>query len=172
MRISSELSSPEESTSEGASAAHTDSFDISAFSLVRNFVEQVVVTGGGASSVDVCSRAALIDWDVVGNSVARSASFEQAIGRAILIADQMSRGVFQDESPPEVFPSSLQDSEPFFAFSVGNAIPDFGDESRYRTRMARRMGGVLKRKKHMGTTGMCVLALFLFGLQQVASLHP
>jgi hypothetical protein len=168
MRIPSELSSLQEPTTEDASAIHADYFDISAFSLVRNFVEQVIATGGPASSVDVYARTAVIDWDVLGNSVARSASFEQAIGRAVLIADQMSRGVFQDESP-EVSPSSLQDAEPFFAFSVGNAIPDFGDESRYRTRVARKMGGVLKRKKNMGITGISVvLALFLFGFHQVA----
>jgi hypothetical protein len=168
MRIPSELSSTQDSTTEDASATRTAYFDISAFSLVRTFVEQVIATGGSASSADANSRTAIIDWDVVGNSVACSASFEQAIGRAVLIADQMSRGVFQDESP-EVSPSSRQDAEPFFSFSVGNAIPDFGDESRYRTRVARKMGGVLKRKKNMNMTGISVLlALFLFGVHRVA----
>jgi hypothetical protein len=127
------------------------SFDIGSFELVREFVERVVAPGAAASLEGSHVRPNVIDWDVVKASVAHSCSFEQAIGRAVVIADQMSRGVF-DNDPLGLFYSLPDDGEPFFAFSVGNAIPDFGDESRYRSRVARRMGGILKRTRGVAIT--------------------
>jgi hypothetical protein len=127
------------------------SFDISSFELVHEFVEQVVAPDAAASLEGSHARTNVIDWDVVKASVAHSGSFEQAIGRAVVIADQMSRGVFEHD--PLVLLNSLpDDGDPFFAFSVDDAIPDFGDESRYRSRMARRMGGVLKRTRGLAVT--------------------
>jgi hypothetical protein len=50
----------------------------------------------------------------------------------------MSRGAF-DYTQPRDSPASLKTEDPFFAFSMADVIPDFGDESRYRTRVARKM---------------------------------
>jgi len=84
----------------------------------------------------------LIDWGAVEASVADSRTLEQAIGRAVVIADQMSRGVFDDTHPGQS-PSSLKPEEPFFAFSMADVVPDFGDGSRYRIRVARKMARIL-----------------------------
>jgi hypothetical protein len=134
-----------------ASIEPPGSFDISSFELVREFVEQVGVPGATVSLEGSPARTNVIVWDVVKASVANSRSFEQAIGRAVVIADQMSRGVFE-RNPLGLLYSLPDDGEPFFAFSVGNATPDFGDESRYRSRVARRMGGILKRTRGVGIT--------------------
>ena len=69
--------------------------------------------------------------------MADSSTLEQAIGRAVVVADQMSRGVLDDTQPGDS--PSLKPEDPFFAFSVADVIPDFGDQSRYRTRVARRV---------------------------------
>ena len=88
------------------------------------------------------SARQVVDWRAVDASVADSRSLEQAIGRAVVIADQMSRGVF-DETHPGQPPSSLKAAEPFFAFSMADVVPDFGDGTRYRTRVARKMARLL-----------------------------
>ncbi len=125
----------------GGSAPAIDSFDIGSFDLVRKFVEHVVaknastVLGNGRSSRNA------VDWDAVQASVADSRSFEQAIGRAVVIADQMCRGVF-DVTQAGDAPSSLEDEDPFFAFSMADVVPDFGDECRYRTRVARKVARI------------------------------
>jgi hypothetical protein len=50
----------------------------------------------------------------------------------------MSRGVFVGIPLGDPV-SSTQAEDPFFAFSLADVVPDFGDESRYRTRMAKKM---------------------------------
>lgn len=165
-------SSQYETTGAGHAVPAPDPFDFDAFGLVREFVEKVVVPGAAASLGEEHAHAHVIDWDVVRASVANSSSFEQAIGRAVVVADQMSRGIFAHDSEGVPF-ASPDDAEPFFAFSVGNAIPDFGDESRYRTKVARRMGGILKRRKSVAVMALSVLlALFSLGIYQITQHNP
>jgi len=96
----------------------------------------------------------VVDWDAIEAAIASSSSPERALGQAILTAhhnmnrvplDLTSAG-FADvsDTQPEW---SVRADEPFFAFSVAEVVPDFGDESRYRTRVARRVARLMR----MGT---------------------
>ena len=84
-----------------------------------------------------------IDWRALEAAAAGSSSLEQAIGRVIARADQMCREVF-DAPDSTVRTSTTMVVEPFFAFSVADVMPDFGDDSRYRTKVTRWISGVLK----------------------------
>ena len=132
-----------EATSLGRSASDIDPFAIGSFDLVRKFVEQVLakdasaVLGVGRSSRNV------IDWEALEASVAGCRSFEQAIGRAIVIADQMCRSVLHGAHAGDAC-ASLKTEDPFFAFSLADVVPDFGDESRFRTRVVRKAARFLK----------------------------
>jgi len=117
------------------------SFDISSFELVRQFVEHVAAENASAALGTGDSYRNPIDWETVTACVADSDSLEQAIGRAVVIADLMCRGAFIDTSPYAARPAA-GDEEAFFAFSVTDVVPDFGDESRYRTKVAKRMARV------------------------------
>jgi hypothetical protein len=128
-----------ESSSPPASASTIVSFDLRSFELVRRFVENMVAKNAPAVLGNVRSSLRSIDWETVQASVADSRSFEQAIGRAVVIADQMSRGVFEDTRFGDALPNA---EGPFFPFSVADVVPDFGDESRYRTRVARKVGRI------------------------------
>ena len=86
---------PEEALREGSAFA-TDSFDIGSFDLVRKFVEHVVAENASGVFGNSRSSRNAIDWEAVEASVADSRSLEQAIGRAVVIADQMRRGTFHD----------------------------------------------------------------------------
>ena len=108
---------------------------------MRQFVEQVVAQNAATVLGNGRSAQEPIDWGAVEAAVAGSRSFEQAIGRAVVVADQMCRGVFDDINFGGAA-SSPGSEEPFFAFSNADVIPDFGDESRYRTRMARKVAGI------------------------------
>lgn len=127
-------------------------FDIDSFDLMREFVEHVAIEnardalGGGERP-----RGA-IDWDEVKVAIAGAPTLENALGRAVVIADQMSRGLIGGElvqdapvsasttNAPSLPEASVQSAEdPFFAFSMADVVPDFGDESRYRWRVARKM---------------------------------
>jgi hypothetical protein len=110
---------------------------------VRRFLEHVVAKNALAALGNGRSAPQAIDWSAVAASVADSSTLEQAVGRAVVIADQMSRGVLDDTQTGDS-PSSLKPEDPFFAFSVADVIPDFGDESRYRTRMARRVTNIFR----------------------------
>jgi hypothetical protein len=120
------------------SASTIDSFAIGSFDLVRSFVEHVVAEHASTVSVDGRSSRHAIDWKAVEAIVADSTSLEQAIGRAVVIAEQMCRGVFHG-TPLGDPPPSPGEEEPFFAFSMADVVPDFGDESRFRTRVARKV---------------------------------
>ena len=115
-------------------------FDIGSLGLVREFVEHLVAKNASAFGNGGSSRQVL-DWGGVEASVADSRTLEQAIGRAVVIADQMSRGLFagiaQCDSPP-----SLKTEDPFFEFSMADVVPDFGDESRYRTKVVRKVARI------------------------------
>ena len=136
-----------------------NSYPVAAFALVREFVEQVLVPHAAA---EIDGRRP-VDWAAIEALIIDCRSLEQAIGRAVVVADQMSRGVFEDtqqcteivkqESPVTGGESPLvaRDEDPFFAFSMTDAVPDFGDESRYRTKVARKVARVLGVQRTMVT---------------------
>jgi hypothetical protein len=134
------------------SGSPTSTFDIGSLDLVREFVEHVVTKNALAGSMDHSSRHA-IDWDALEASIANSSTLEQAIGRAIVIADQMGRGVFHDAPLAEV-PTSLAKDDPFFSFSMADVVPDFGDESRYRSRMVRKVARVFGSRRTMAASSV------------------
>jgi hypothetical protein len=155
--ITSEASFPPEFRRR--SAAAKGSFDISSFDLVHNFVEHLVAKNASQALEINRSSRPTIDWETVEASVADSCSFEQAIGRAVVIADQMSRGVFGDtqfgDAPPSV-------EDPFFPFSVADVIPDFGDESRYRTRVARKVGRIFGTQRSVAVLAVSLILVLFF----------
>ena len=60
----------------------------------------------------------------------------------VVIVDQMSRALFvQSEQLSDPWPPPSAD-EPFFAFSMVDVVPDFGDERRYRKRVANTMAKI------------------------------
>ena len=92
-----------------------------------------------------------IDWLAVEASVGDARSIEQAIGRAVVVADQMSRGLFDNMQLGDTQSSSAGEV-PFFAFSMADVVPDFGDESRYRTRMARKVARIFGNRRTVAAT--------------------
>jgi len=127
-------------TSEDASSAA--SCDIGSFDLVRKFVEQVLKTNESTNPIGDCPGRSVVDWETVVAAVADCDSLEQAIGRAVVIADQMSRGL-SDGAQLQADSSRHNDEQHFFAFSLADVDPDFGDESRYRTKVAKRVAQLL-----------------------------
>ena len=125
------------------------SFRIARVELVRKFIEHIAARSQSSlpGSAGAGSR---IDWDALEAAVAESSSPEQAIGRAIALADRICRGV---SDGAELFvPVSPDDAidQPFFAFSVADVVPDFGDGSRYRTRVARRVARIFANRRQSG----------------------
>ena len=92
-----------------------------------------------------------IDWAVVEASTSDCLTLEQAIGRAVVVADQMSRGVFEAIPCADLW-ASYDANDPFFAFSVADVAPDFGDDSRYRKRVARKVAGILGTRRNLVAT--------------------
>jgi hypothetical protein len=107
------------------------------FDLLCRFVEHLMVTNG-AETCQSESTTARVDWELIRASVAGSPSVEHAIGRAAVIADRMIRGALENATALIALPEPNED--PFFAFSVADAVPDFGDNSRYREWVIRRVG--------------------------------
>jgi hypothetical protein len=121
------------------------------FDLVRKFLEHLVVEKSeGASGYGESARCE-IDWAAVEASTSNCQTLEQAIGRAIVVADQMSRGVFAGIQYADLWPSYDAD-DPFFAFSVADVAPDFGDESRYRKRVVRKVVEILGTRRKLVAT--------------------
>jgi hypothetical protein len=116
---------------------------VASFALMREFVEQQVLTSDGNSDTAFGAVSSRIDWQVIEGLVAHCASAEEAIGRAIVIADQMARGVF-DHSAWLLHLQAGSPGAAFFSFSVTDAVPDFGDRS-YRNRVSKRMGRAFRR---------------------------
>ena len=129
-------------TLSSGSTSDTDSFDLESFDLVRRFVEHVVVKNASAVLGNGRSSRNAIDWEALEASVSDAGSLEQAIGRAVVIADQMCRGVFDGTHLSDA-QSSLKAEDPFFAFSMAEVVPDFGDGSRYRTKVAKKVTKIL-----------------------------
>ena len=164
---------PSEGAHAGESPAAIDPFDVGSFDLVRKFVEQVVAKNtSGAMLGNGRSFGNAIDWEAVEASVADSRSFEQAIGRAVVLADQMCRGVFDDAHAGRSS-SSLKTEDPFFAFSLVDVVPDFGDESRYRTRLARRVARIFGIRRTVMTLAVSLVLVALpIALYQITRQGP
>ena len=119
----------------------SSSFDIAEFELLRRFVEHLVAKEAPGESGRGHSSADAVDWKIVAASVADSRSLEHAIGRVVVIADQLARGIVEDSQvgDPRIPPT---DEDPFFAFTLADVVADFGDD-RYRTRVARRVARII-----------------------------
>ncbi len=154
----------------GGSASAIETFDIGSFGLVRKFVEHMVAKNASAVLGSGRSARHAIDWEAVEASVADSRTLEQAIGRAVVIADQMCRGVFDITRLGD---SPLKAEAPFFTFSMADVVPDFGDESRYRTRMARKAGRIFgTRRTVVALAVSLMLVLFSAAIYQVTQQGP
>jgi hypothetical protein len=114
------------------------------FEILEEFVEHLAETGVSRAPVDDHGRTPTIEWDLAVEAIEDCASMEQAIGRALVVADQMNREVVTGES---VSPSPVQDEDPFFSFSVADSLPDFGDHSRYRSKLAKKVGRMIRTRR-------------------------
>lgn len=92
-----------------------------------------------------------IDWTMVEASTSDCQTLEEAIGRAVVVAHQMSRGVFDDIQRADSWPP-YDPNDPFFAFSVADVAADFGDESRYRERVVKKVAGILGTRRKLVAT--------------------
>lgn len=146
---------PVEESLRPTSASAIADFDIGSIELVREFMEHMVAKNTSQALGNGRSTRYAIDWGAVEASIAGSRTLEQAIGRAVVLADQVSRRVCnatESGDSPSLSADSLSANslgadqlsaeDPFFAFSLADVVPDFGDESRYRTRVVRRMAKV------------------------------
>lgn len=129
-------------------------FDIGSFSIVRQFVEQIVDKSAAAMPANGETTPFAIDWKAVEAAVADSRTLEQAVGRAVVIADRAARGLCDDyrlrQAPP--WPKF---EDPFFAFSMADVLPDFGDESRYRSKVRRKVASLFgARRAVVGRTAV------------------
>lgn len=142
----------EDSAGTEGSAPGEDALRRGAFDLVRRFVEQKSVTEGVFGDDRAASE--LLDWEAVEAAAAGARSLEQAVGHALLIALRMSRprrkqAVLADRGPHLTLETgactewAVKADDPFFAFSVADIVPDFGDASRYRSKVARRVARVI-----------------------------
>lgn len=121
------------------------------FDLVRQYFEELASNEPSAEGPN--GREA-IDWDVVRESLAGSESVEEAIGRAVVIADLMSRGKYKGPGS-----SSQRNSSAFFSFDNTNAIANFGEKTRFRTWIAERASA------HRALTSMAIcVAMILTAL--------
>jgi hypothetical protein len=119
----------------GDASSSLTSTALGSFDLVRKFLEHLM-------DEDAAATHDAIDWAAVEASTSDCRTLEQAVGRAVVVADQMSRGVFVGVQCAQLWPA-YDANDPFFAFSVSDVAPDFGDESRYRQRVVRRFAGLL-----------------------------
>jgi hypothetical protein len=133
-----------------ASAASTP-IAVGSYDLVRKFLQHVVVENVARASACDESVQHEIDWAAVEASTRDCQTLEQAIGRAVVVADQMSRGVSDGMQSADFWPC-YDANDPFFAFSVADVAPDFGDESRYRKRVAKKVAGILGTRRNLVTT--------------------
>ncbi len=112
---------------------------------MRRFVEHLVAEGSSTVITSGLTRKQ-VDWGALEAAVAESNSIEQAIGRAVALADRMCRGD-SGERQLTVTTSAEKADQPFFAFSVADVVPDFGDDSRYRTRVAKRVARIFANRR-------------------------
>jgi hypothetical protein len=82
-----------------------------------------------------------VDWAAVQACTSDCQTLEQAIGR----------GVFDGIGGTDPWPSS-DSHDPFFGFSVADVAADFGDESRYRERVVKKVTGILGTRRKVVAT--------------------
>lgn len=120
------------------------------FEVFRDFVEHVVNTKISDAPGKSPRVLRPLVREVIRTAVADAESIEQALGRAVVFADRMNREdivkVIDGASEPVI-----KDNEAFFAFSVADALPDFGDQSRYRTRLTKKVTRMLKPRRVLAT---------------------
>jgi hypothetical protein len=146
-------SSPPRSQTAAAAPSCLDAFDVGSFAIVRQFVEHIMDKNATTLSDDGERSLLALDWEAVEASISDSRSIEHAIGRAVVIADHTSRGLCDEyllrhASPWPAF------EDPFFSFSMENVLPDFGDESRYRSRVRRKVARIFGTRR--AAVGMAV----------------
>jgi hypothetical protein len=135
-------------------------FVVNSFELVRTFVETVLCQG---RSSDHVLHGHQIDWKAVEEAVSGCATIEQAVGRAVVVADQMSRGLVEG-LPLEGLPTDPKRDDPFFAFSMADVDADFGDESRYRSRVARRVARIVRPRRTVATLALLMAIILASGV--------
>jgi hypothetical protein len=118
----------------------------STFEFLERFFDHLAETNASRPREANESPSPAVEWGVAAEAIADSTSVEQAIGRTLVIANQMNREMPVDESG-SLRSSDAQDEAPFFAFSVADSLPDFGDQSRYRTKFAKKVGRVLRPRR-------------------------
>jgi hypothetical protein len=113
--------------------------------LVRRFVEYLAGVAAREELEERRDRPSLVDWEIIRTAIVGSQSIERALGRAVVVVHQMSQVTLNATKIVDT-PSKAEREyqHPFFSFSVSNAVPDFGDQSRYRSKVARRMGRVFR----------------------------
>jgi spore germination protein YaaH len=105
-------------------------FDIRSIDLVRQYVEHLAAKRTGFDCDGVQTSRAATDWDEICQCIAGSESLEEAIGRAVVVADLMSRGLYESENGGKI---DQEDSNHFFSFDNSTATAHFGDKTRLRT---------------------------------------
>jgi hypothetical protein len=132
--------------------------------ILEQFFEHLGAINASRVSADDRRSALPLEWTPAIEAISDSLSIEQAIGRSVVIADQLHQGAFARQRDRERTVDQMsrgcsvdhshnttsfviQDGDPFFSFSVADSLPDFGDQSRYRTRLANKIGRMLKPRR-------------------------
>jgi hypothetical protein len=123
-------------------------FEVGSFAIVRQFVEHIMDKNAPTQAENGERTRLAIDWEAVEVAVADSRTLEQAVGRAVVIADQTSRGLSDEYQLPEAAPWP-KFVDPFFAFSLSDVLPDFGDGSRYRSKVRRKVAKIFGARRTM-----------------------
>jgi hypothetical protein len=145
----------------GAKAASSDALlrllngtSANGFEILENFVDHLHTTGPLRGTVIEQNCAPSIGWDRAEEAIVDCTSIEQAIGRTLVFADQINKRVATHDgrsTPSSTVrsenPAFVRDEDPFFSFSVVDSLPDFGDQSRYRSKLAKRVGRMLRPRR-------------------------
>jgi hypothetical protein len=119
-----------------------------AFELARRFVEHHLA----AENAGTRWSERPVDRETLQSAVAGCTSLEHAIGRAIVVLTRLRPldSVAPSSNDAQLPPPA---NDPFFSFSVSDTAADFGDGTRFRARVARRMAAVLRmRGEHLEST--------------------
>lgn len=124
------------------------------FEILEKFVDHLNTTSPSRETVSDQNGGPSIEWDLAEEAIVDCNSIEQAIGRTLVFADQLNKRVVvhdcrsvQSSTIGNEKPASVRDEDPFFSFSVIDSAPDFGDQSRYRSKLAKRVGRMLRPRR-------------------------
>jgi hypothetical protein len=92
-----------------------------------------------------------VDWGAIRDAIANAPSLERAVGRAVVLATTSSGHRIHPKSRG-VMPLDPSLVDPFFAFSVADVVPDFGDDLT-RTRFGQRFTRILRRDGRPSNSG-------------------